>query len=161
MFDKFGEFDSAEELNKAAAAQKAEGDLEALLLLAQENGIEKDDAEDYYNGYMDQLCNPMMAAIGKINVERHALDLPTCMEGWIYMLNEMLAADLRAEELALGIRKKNKKLTDLFGQLLEASSKNRKKVPDAIVKAAKLSGTMYVGDVDHPTFINIVYKFYL
>ena len=26
MFDKFGEFDSVEELNRAAAAQKAEGD---------------------------------------------------------------------------------------------------------------------------------------
>lgn len=41
MFDKFGEFDSAEELNRAAAAQKAEGDLEALIALAVGNGIDK------------------------------------------------------------------------------------------------------------------------
>ena len=44
MFDKFGEFDSVEELNRAAAAQKAEGDEQALVLLAQENGIDKEDA---------------------------------------------------------------------------------------------------------------------
>ena len=47
MFDKFGEFDSVEELNRAAAAQKAEGDEEALIAIALENGIEKEDAEDY------------------------------------------------------------------------------------------------------------------
>ena len=47
MFDKFGEFDSVEELNRAAAAQREEGDEEALFLLAKENGIDKEDAEDY------------------------------------------------------------------------------------------------------------------
>ena len=47
MFDKFGEFDSAGELNEAAAGQLAQGDLTALYELAEENGIEKPDAEDY------------------------------------------------------------------------------------------------------------------
>ena len=32
MFEKFGEFDSAEEINRAAEAQKREGDTEACLL---------------------------------------------------------------------------------------------------------------------------------
>ena len=49
MWDKFGEFDSAEELNRAAAAQKAEGDREALIMLAEENGI--DYAVDIYPFY--------------------------------------------------------------------------------------------------------------
>ena len=39
MFDKFGIFDSAEELNRAAAAQLGEGDTDALFALAQENLI--------------------------------------------------------------------------------------------------------------------------
>ena len=43
MFDKFGEFDSHEELNRAAAAQLKEGDDEALMALAQENGIDEED----------------------------------------------------------------------------------------------------------------------
>ena len=40
MFDKYGEFDSAKELNAAAEGQKAEGDLEALIELAAENGCD-------------------------------------------------------------------------------------------------------------------------
>ena len=46
MFDKFGEFDSVEELNRAAAGQKEQGDLEALISLAIENGLDKEDAEE-------------------------------------------------------------------------------------------------------------------
>lgn len=41
MFDKFGEFDSFEEINKAAAGQKEEGDEAALKDLAKENGIDR------------------------------------------------------------------------------------------------------------------------
>ena len=45
MFEKFGEFDSWEEINRAAAAQKAEGDYEAIKTLAEENGLDPDDAQ--------------------------------------------------------------------------------------------------------------------
>lgn len=54
MFDKLGIFDSAEELNRAAAAQLGEGDTEALFALAQENGIDREDAQDYANGDMPE-----------------------------------------------------------------------------------------------------------
>ena len=37
MFEKFGEFDSVEEINRAAAAQKAEGDEEAVVAIALAN----------------------------------------------------------------------------------------------------------------------------
>lgn len=47
LFEKFGEFDSAEELNRAAAAQLAEGDIDAIYGIAEENGIDREDAEDY------------------------------------------------------------------------------------------------------------------
>ena len=49
MYDRFGEFDSWEELNSAAQGQKEEGDEESLLILAKENGIDKEDAEDFLN----------------------------------------------------------------------------------------------------------------
>ena len=41
MFDKFGEFDSAEELNKAAEGLRNEGDRESLIELAKENGLSR------------------------------------------------------------------------------------------------------------------------
>lgn len=47
MFDKFGEFDSADEMNRAAAAQRKEGDNEAILAIAEENGIDREDAMDF------------------------------------------------------------------------------------------------------------------
>lgn len=50
MFDKFGEFDSAEEINRAAAAQLKEGDLDAIKTIAEENGLDPEDAEDFCTG---------------------------------------------------------------------------------------------------------------
>lgn len=46
MFDKFGSL-TYEELNKTAEGLKMEGDIESLILLAEENGLDKEDAEDY------------------------------------------------------------------------------------------------------------------
>ncbi len=42
MFEKFGEFDSCEELNRAAAARLAEGDTDAIYTIAEENGIDRE-----------------------------------------------------------------------------------------------------------------------
>lgn len=47
MFEKFGEFDSYEEINRAAKAQLEEGDLEAIKTIAEENGLDPEDAEDF------------------------------------------------------------------------------------------------------------------
>ena len=54
MFEKFGEMDY-EEFIRTAAAERQEGDLEALITLAVENGLEKEDAEDYMDGIVDTL----------------------------------------------------------------------------------------------------------
>ena len=83
MWEKFGEFDSAEEINRAAAAQKAEGDEEAVLAIAAENGIDEEDAQDYLAGFMEALCNPMMAAMGKLKIEEADLRPYEIMEDWI------------------------------------------------------------------------------
>ena len=75
MFDRFGEFDSWEEINKAAEGQKEEGDFNALKALAKENGIDEEDAQDYIDGIVDELCNSSMAAIGKINIEKQDMGI--------------------------------------------------------------------------------------
>ena len=59
MFEKFGEFDSAEEINRAAEAQKREGDTEAVLVIAEENGIDREDAEDFLDGIVPELASPL------------------------------------------------------------------------------------------------------
>ena len=67
MFDKFGEFNSAEEINEVAAAQLQEGDTDAVMTIARENGIDEGDAQDYIDGIVDKLCSTLMAAFGKID----------------------------------------------------------------------------------------------
>lgn len=54
MFEKFGEFDSYEEINRAAKAQLEEGDLEAIKTIAEENGLDPEDAEDFCTGAMPE-----------------------------------------------------------------------------------------------------------
>ena len=53
MFEKFGEFDSAEELNMCAEGLRNEGDEESLIALAEENGIDGEDAEDFMTGDLE------------------------------------------------------------------------------------------------------------
>ena len=83
MFDIFGEFNSAEEVNEAAAAQLQEGDTDAVMTIARENGIDADDAQDYIDGMVDKLCSPLMAAFGKIEVETEELQPKEIIEDWV------------------------------------------------------------------------------
>ena len=45
LYEKFGEFNSADEINELAANLREEGDIESIRVLAEENGIPKDYAE--------------------------------------------------------------------------------------------------------------------
>lgn len=62
MYKKFGEFDSYEEINRAAAAQLKEGDLDAIKQIAEENGLDAEDAEDFCTGAIEELTTLVMAA---------------------------------------------------------------------------------------------------
>ena len=75
MFEKFGEFDSYEEINRAAKAQLEEGDLEAIKTIAEENGMDPEDAEDFCTGAIEELTTPRLAAIGKLELEAKDLSL--------------------------------------------------------------------------------------
>ena len=70
MFDKFGEFNSVEELNAAAEGFRNEGDLESLMALAQENGLDPDDAQDYADGIIDKLATKRTAAMGRVALQK-------------------------------------------------------------------------------------------
>lgn len=83
MFDTFGEFDSVEELNRTAEGLLKEGDTESLMILAEENGIDKGDAQDYIDGVVPELANALMAAWGKLDVECKELKPYEIMEDWV------------------------------------------------------------------------------
>lgn len=66
MFERFGEFDSAAEINETAVNLRKEGDLDSLKVLAEENGIGQDILEVFTDGGLLYICDDMTAAIGKI-----------------------------------------------------------------------------------------------
>lgn len=133
MWEKFGEFDSAEEINLAAAAQLAEGDKEAILLIAKENGIDEEDAQDYIDGMAPALCTPMMAAMGKLKVEETELQPYEIMQDWLTYIQMRCTEE---PDMAAAVRKKGKSLQGCIAKILVWSMKNAKPVAPDIIKAA-------------------------
>lgn len=133
MFDKFGEFDSAEEMNKAAAGQLKEGDMEALMELAKENGIDEEDVQDYIDGCVDELVNPLMAAYGKLKIEEKELKPYEIMGDWLSYIKVRCQEE---EKMAAAVRKKGKSLKGCIAELLKWSFKNQYPIDKDIMKAA-------------------------
>lgn len=136
LFEKFGEFDSAEEINRAAAAQLAEGDTDAIYALAKENGIDMEEADDFIDGLTKELCGPLMAANGKLDVEEAELQPYEIMKDWVQYIR---ARCLEVPEMALAVRRKGKNLRGCIAALLKWSFANAKDVDKDILKAAGVS----------------------
>lgn len=133
LFEKFGEFDSYEEINRAAAAQLKEGDTEAIYAIAAENGIDKYDAEDFIAGDYPELTTPLTAALGKIEIEAADLKPYEIMEDWIMYIKVRCNED---EKMALAVRRKGKCLKGCIGELLKWSFHNAKDVDKDVLKAS-------------------------
>lgn len=142
MFDKFGEFDSYEEINRAAAAQHAQGDDEAILAIAAENGIDEEDARDYIDGLAEELVTPLMAAYGKLDVESAELKPYEIMEDWLQYIELRCAEE---PEMALAVRRKGKSLKGCIAALLVWSMNNQRDVDKAILKAVGVSYRVTLG----------------
>lgn len=121
MFEKFGEFDSCEELNAAAAGLLAEGDPEALKALAAENGISDDELIDYVEGMVPELANVLTAAYARIRVQTS--DEPKNLQ---LRVVAMAARGMVMEnpDFAAAVMKKGKRLTVILGEMKKAAQKH-------------------------------------
>lgn len=133
MFEKFGEFDSAEEINRAAAAQLAEGDEEAIYAIAEENGIDREDAEDYIAGDVPELVTTLQAAYGKLQIEAAELRPKEIMADWLEYIRIQCFEN---EKMRLAVRRKGKRLKECIGKLVKWSLEHAEPVDQDIVKAA-------------------------
>lgn len=161
MFEIFGEFDSAEELNKAAEGQKNEGDKEGLIKLAAENGIDEEDALDYFEGVTEQLCTPLMAALGKLQVEAAEIEGMDKMifTDWLDYIKSQCA---EYEGIAIAVRRKNKSLKGCMGALLKWSYQKAVSVDAGILKAAGINNaSVKLGIPDMKTARTIINKYYM
>lgn len=164
MYEKFGEFDSAQELNRAAAVQKEEGDEEALKNLCIENGIDTEDAADYMDGAIDSLATPLSAALGKIKVEQEHLKLGGILIDWADELRNECVSN---EPLCAAVRSKEKSLAGYIAALAENGFENKVTVHADIVELAPevkkfLNGHEFsIGVPDKSTRISLMNKYYL
>lgn len=138
MYETFGEFNSAEEINKTAAGLLQEGDIEGLAKLAEENGLSAYDVEDYVSGALLELTTPMLAALGKIKVERANIDLYEIMNDWVSYIEAKSSEDL---EVAAAVRRKGKSLQGCIAKILKWSFDHQYNVPAEIIKEADIKAS--------------------
>lgn len=136
MFEKFGEMDSYKEINELAENLFNEEDLDSLKAMAAENGIPEGYVDLYQDGEIPYLCDPAIAAIGKLDIECKDLQPKEIMEDWVEYIKGQC---LEKKEIALKVRKKGKTLKGCIAELLKWSFKNQIPVDKEIVKAAGVS----------------------
>lgn len=166
LFEKFGEFDSAAELNRAAEAQKNEGDAEAVKALAQENGLDPEDAQDYLDGYSDALATVTSAAVGKLEKEAEDLELDGILGDW----KDMLAGwSMEDYTLAAAVRRKGKSLAGYIAALIAFSFENKVQVSGKITditmveingKKEKIRTPLYMGVPGRTQAKKLAYEYY-
>ena len=135
MFEKFGNFNSAEEINMSADGLFNEGDMDSLKELAKENGL-GDVVDGYIEGMFSPLCDPTTAAIGKLEVEAADMKISELMEDWVEYIKCLCFDD---EKIALNVRKADKSLEGCIAELLKWAFAHQNPIDDKIKKAAKLS----------------------
>ena len=145
LFSVFGEFDSYEEINQAAAGLFAEGDMESLKQLAEENGLEED-LQFYIDGATTELCDSITAAFGKLKVEKELAKGDYVTTAII----DYLEANCDDVELALAIRKKGKRAADMY-KIIENEARKNKKGNTGVcsdTRAFQLTREYYRGGVE-------------
>lgn len=158
MYEKFGEFDSWEEVNRAARAQLEEGDLDAIKEIAEENGLDPEDVEDFYAGAIEELTTPTLAAIGKLDVEAKDLKIDGVLKDWKDFLVELCTED---EPMSIAVRRKGKSLTEVFARILKEGFNTKTRLDDRIVKAAGLKTPIYMGMPGKAAVRKIIREYYL
>ena len=159
MFDKFGEFDSAEEINETAAGLLEEGDLEGLREMAKENGFDEDDVQDYIDGIYPELANTYTAAWNKLEVEMKELKVCEIMEDWVESIRIKMEEE---EEMQRAIRKKGKSLQGCIAALLKWSWEHQNPVNKEVLKEAGVKDPrVTLGIPGMGTAKKVITKYYL
>lgn len=159
MYDRFGEFESAAEINETAVNLRREGDRDSLKVLAKENGIDGDVLEAFLDGDILYICDDMTAAIGKIEVEAKDVDCAEIMEDWVGYIK---AQCFEHPDVARAVRKKGKSLAGCIAELLKWSFKHQHNVSKEIMKAAGVSaGRCTLGIPGMATAKKIITDYYL
>ena len=154
---KLEEFDSYEEINNAAADALAREDKDTIVRIARDNGLDPEDAESFWLGEIEELTTPLLAAIGKIDIESKDIEIFGIFTDWKGVILDLAQKD---EKFAINVRKKGKNLIDCFAAVLKQESKNRKTIDKKILKAAGLPEGIPMSTLTKIEQINIIKEYY-
>lgn len=161
MFEKYGNFNSYEEINQKAAELVAASDEQGLVELAKENGLDEMDALDLMDGEVTELCNPLIAAMGKITVESNALkngEKQEIFNDWIDYIEMKIPED---KNLQIAVRRKDKSLIGCLGYILGWSYKHAYEVEQTIIKASGMNmGKVKLGIPGSGTVKKLIMEYY-
>ena len=152
MFEKYGEFDSYEEINEKAEELLSAGEEDAVRELAKENGLDLEDAEDYITAAENRLCTAMMAAIGKLNLEEKDLEIGGVLKDWTDCIRDMC---VDVDGMAAAVRKKKKKLAECMAALIRFSFENKVQVSNKIVDVTKVTINGKVEKMRKPLYLGV------
>lgn len=167
MFEKYGEFDSYEEINQKAKELMEAADTNAVRELAKENGLDPQDAEDYITGAETMFCTDLMAAVGKLNLEEKDLEIGGILKDWTDCIRDMC---VDVDGVAAAVRKKKKKLSECMAALIRFSFENKVQVSNKIVditkvtingKVEKLRKPLYLGVPNRTEVRKIIQDYYM
>lgn len=158
LFERFGELGSAKEINELAENLANEGDIESLKVMAKENGISEDYVELYLEGEIPALCDPLTAAMGKVDVEAAELKPQEIMADWVEYLRGQIVEN---ELLARQVRKKGKTLKGCIAAILLWSFKHQVTVDKEIVKKAGVSARVTLGEPGMAKAKQIILEYYM
>lgn len=129
MFDKFGEFNSYEELNMAAEGLKNEGDKKSLYILAKENGIDKEDVDDYIEGMIPELATVYSAAFGRLEIlyEEEIEKKKSVFDQMpLKIIYDMTKSMCNGEEFAHAVMKKGKRIEKIYKLMKKKAGEHKK-----------------------------------
>lgn len=125
---QFGEFNNYQELNQAAAGLKAEGDTESLYKLAAENGIDKEDVEDYLDDCMTEFTTVFSCAFGELKAQENE-DIESKQSLAEKMPLRVIITMLRGmctnEQVAIAVKSKGKRVTEILKAMRAEAEKHK------------------------------------
>ena len=158
LYGKFGELDSADQLNELAGNLLKEGDKASIKALAKENGIPEEFAKMFISGDIPVLCDVQTAAVGKIDVGAKELKPKDIMADWVEYIK---AVSMEDEAMAVAVRKKDKSLKGCIAAILEWSFGHQQPVDkDIITKANVKAGRITLGIPGQATARKLIRGYY-
>ena len=159
MFDRFGEMESAAQINELATNLKNEGDRDSIKALAKENGIDEEVANAFIDGIIPFLCDDMSAAIGKLEIESKEAKAEELISDWCEYIKQRC---MEEEAMSKAVRAKGKTFNGCVAEILKWSFGHQRPVDKEILKAAGVSaGEVTFGIPGMATAKKLITQYYL